>query len=160
MSWVVIQSPDRPFPDRSCADIRARNRARTCQNTRREGPLFPAFSISRLIAAPSSGSTDVAHSYNVQSPSVSATRMPALYMWFAVRIGDRMAARTMSELDEKLPPRMTPISQFPGRENADPSTGISSGLGVQQSSTHSQALPCISKIPHWLGLKLPTGAAP
>src|SRR5882757_3215725 len=95
-----------------------------------------------------------------QSPSVSATRKPVLKKCCAVRIGERMADRTMSELEEKLPPRMTPISQFPGRENADPSTGISSGLGVQQSSTHSQALPCISKMPRGLGLKLPTGAAP
>src|SRR5437867_2648605 len=51
---------------------------------------------------------------DAHSPSVSATRMPALYMCCAVRIGDRMADRTMIELDEKLPPRMTPISQFPG----------------------------------------------
>src|SRR6266545_5356439 len=94
-----------------------------------------------------------------QSPSVSATRKPTLKECCAVRIGERMADRTMSELEEKLPPRMTPISQFPGRENADPSTGISSGLGVQQSSTHSQALPCISKTPQGLGFKLPTGAA-
>src|SRR5215475_3164641 len=94
-----------------------------------------------------------------QSLSVSATRKPVFKPCCAVRIGDRMADRTMSELEEKLPPRMTPISQFPGRENADPSTGIYSGLGVQQSSTHSQTLPCISKRPQGLGFKLPTGAA-
>src|SRR5215470_5461844 len=55
---------------------------------------------------------------------------------------------------------MTPISQLPGRGNADPSVGMSSAFDVQQSSTHSQALPCMSKSPHELGLRLPTGMGP
>src|SRR5206468_9488107 len=92
-----------------------------------------------------------------QSPSVSATRNPVLKKCFAVCWGDRMADRTRRDPAAKLPPRMTPISQFLGRGNADPSTGISSELGVQQSSTHSQTLPCISKSPHELGLRLPSG---
>jgi hypothetical protein len=43
-----------------------------------------------------------------------------------------MADRTRRDSAAKLPPRMTPISQFLGRENAEPSPRISSGLGVQQ----------------------------
>src|SRR5262249_22446528 len=97
---------------------------------------------------------------DAQSPTLRATRKPLLEVCFVVRAADRMAERTRCDPAAKLPPRTTPISQFLGRENADPSTGISSGFGVQQSSTHSQTLPCISKSPHGLGLRLPTGAGP
>ena len=40
---------------------------------------------------------------------------------------------------------------------ARPSMGASSQLWCQQSSTHSNTLPCISYKPNALGSKLPTG---
>src|SRR5215813_9279045 len=78
----------------------------------------------------------------------------------AVMLGIRIADLTLRAPAAKLPPRMTPISQLPGRENADPSVGMSNAFDVQQSSTHSQALPCMSKSPDGLGLRLPTGIGP
>ena len=95
-----------------------------------------------------------------QLPNESAARNPSLKLWLAVGTGARMADLTRREPAAKLPPRTTPISQCPGRTNADPSVGISAAVGVQQSSTHSQALPCMSNSPHGLGLRLPTGSGP
>src|SRR5215475_13310987 len=71
-----------------------------------------------------------------------------------------MADLTLRDPAAKLPPRTTPTSQLPERADADPSVGISDALGVQQSSTHSHALPCMSKMPHGLALRLPTGMGP
>src|SRR5262245_23098990 len=75
-------------------------------------------------------------------------------------MGARIADLARPEGALKAPPRMTPSSQTAERKKADPLVGISSALGVQQSSTHSQALPCISNSPHGLGLKPPTGTDP
>src|SRR5262245_54129490 len=77
MPWVVGQPPVRPFLDRSPADTHVRNRARTCRNTRRDGPLFPAFSISQLNSIQSGESTDAAPAFGVDDPAIDP-----MWLWF------------------------------------------------------------------------------
>ena len=94
----------------------------------------------------------------IQGETVRATRKPKSVLRKSEEFLMRYAARRKCGLSNHEPPRSTRQDasvQFVVR--AAPSLGIVLRLSVQQSSTHSQALPCMSCNPHRFGaFRLPT----